>query len=278
MKRKHSDFDAFCDFDAPSYLLTRREAIALVNDGVLAVPEGKTVLDADFAFFLVRSDMPRVQKLIIPASVTDIMSMRGDLSSGPFGYAGNPFSEIVVARRNKRYASEDGVLFTKDMNTLLCYPCGKPGSEYRVPDKVGCIRTDAFMNAEHLERIIFPDPMPRIEHRAFNGCERLDFPDAARIYGSGGEYIIVISTLGLADEPENICYLFLPEAEAIEKTDAGYLREFTAAGGVPVEDHDERVGIMRAFAEESRIYLWDREDDDDTGLRLFIAAYYSDPD
>ena len=90
-----------------SEYFTRNEAVASVKDGVLRIPDNKTVLDPDFAFFVVRKDLPKVHTLIIPASVTTIITMRGDESSGPYGYNDNPFSEIIVEKDNPNYASKN---------------------------------------------------------------------------------------------------------------------------------------------------------------------------
>lgn len=151
----------------------REEAIEYTKDGILTVPEGVTTLDYEFAFFVVRADLPRVHTLIIPKSVTLIESMRGDFSEGPLGYSGNPFAEIVVHPKNQHYASCDGVLFSKDMKTLICYPCGKPDKTYRIPDGVETIEREAFLNAEHLTSVSYPESLQHIEAGAFTGCEHL---------------------------------------------------------------------------------------------------------
>lgn len=49
--------------------------------------------------------------------------------------------EIVVAKDNPVYASLDGVLYSKDMTTLLAYPSGKEDLTYVVPDTVVNINT-----------------------------------------------------------------------------------------------------------------------------------------
>ena len=80
----------------------RNDAIKCTKDEVLVIPEGYTVLDCDFAFFVVREDLPRVKTLWIPASVTYIETMRGDPSCGPYGYKNNPFSEYQYNCNNKK--------------------------------------------------------------------------------------------------------------------------------------------------------------------------------
>ena len=170
---------------------TRAEAVAGVRDGILVIPEGKTSLDFDFAFFVVRDDLPKVHTLVIPSSVTRIASMRGDHSSGPYGYPNNPFSAVVVSEDNPNYASREGVLFTKSLDKLICYPCGKPDRSYSVPAEVKTIGAEAFLNVEHLEQIFFQDGTS-IEEFAFLVCAQIDFPEMVSVYKKGSDYLLAI--------------------------------------------------------------------------------------
>ena len=163
----------------------RNDAIKCTKDEVLVIPEGYTVLDCDFAYFVVREDLPRVKTLWIPASVTYIETMRGDPSCGPYGYKNNPFSDIAVDEDNKVYASVGGVLFSKDMKRLICYPCGKMNTEYHVPEGVEVVESEAFLNVEHLEHVYLTKSLKEIEEGAFKACGKLEetneiraFPDA----------------------------------------------------------------------------------------------------
>lgn len=153
---------------------TREDAIDNTVDGVLRIPEEFTILEVDFAYFVVREDLPRVHTLIIPKTVELIESMRGDYSSGPYGYKDNLFSSIIVDKKNRNYTSEDGVLFSKDMKKLICYPCGRPGSEYIIPEGVEVVKCEAFLNAEHLAKVIVPKSVKCIEEDAFSGCEDIE--------------------------------------------------------------------------------------------------------
>lgn len=164
---------------------TREDAISCSEDLLLSIPEGFTHLEADFAYFVVRSDLPKVKTLVIPASVTCIETMRGDMSSGPFGYENNPFSEIIVDEENDHFTSVDGVLFSKDRKELICYPCGRREKEYHIPEGVEKIAEEAFLNVEHLEYVYMPASVKVVEEGAFKACPRLveteeirAFPDA----------------------------------------------------------------------------------------------------
>ena len=62
---------------------------------------------------------------------------------------------IVVDERNEHYASLDGVLFSKDLKTLIKYPEGKEGN-YRVPDGVEALGDLAFSRADGLTSVSIP--------------------------------------------------------------------------------------------------------------------------
>lgn len=100
------------------YGCTRLESITL--------PEGLESI-GDEAFRHCNS----LKKIEIPASVTSI----GDLAFKQAG--GAHLAEINVAADNKNYSSIDGVLFSKDGKTLICYPTGKVGLRIkcRIPQK-----------------------------------------------------------------------------------------------------------------------------------------------
>lgn len=261
---------------------TRKEAVNYVKEGVLQIPDDKTVLDPDFAFFVVREDLPKVHTLIIPASVTTILTMRGDVSSGPYGYNNNPFSEIIVDSDNPNYASKDGILFTKNMDTLLCYPCGKQAKEYHVPEEVKVIEAESFLNVEHLEKIYFTDHLS-IEENAFCSCNNLHFPDIISIYKNGHRYMVVINDgeyyRPIAKErkryykyDENVNYFEGP----VQKADANDLRVFLEAGGIHVDEHEYRCDVMHKFVEAGTWGLNDWDDDFKSAFKRFVNTFYSE--
>ena len=77
-----------------------------------------------------------------------------------------------VSKSNKKYASKDGVIFTKDMTKLVAYPSSKKG-EYIVPDKVGVICENAFAYSKYLEKVKLSDTVLEIREGAFSACKKL---------------------------------------------------------------------------------------------------------
>lgn len=93
---------------------------------------------------------------------------------------------IHVDAENPWFCSVDGVLFTKDMKTLLVYPNNSHGvtydwtggyathGQYTVPDSVEIINDRAFYKCTGLGAVTFPDHLREIGVRAFTRCENLD--------------------------------------------------------------------------------------------------------
>lgn len=110
----------------------------------------------------------------IPASVTSI---------GDYAFAScTGLTSITVDGSNTSYRSQDGVLFTKDMTTLIYYPEAKTGA-YTIPDGVETIANTAFSQCSGLTAITFPDSVTIIESSAFDSCTgltELKLPSALR--------------------------------------------------------------------------------------------------
>ena len=60
--------------------------------------------------------------------------------------------EINVSLQNKFYTEVDGVLFDKNMETLLVYPGANENEEYIVPDGIRRIDKVAFAGCSNLKK------------------------------------------------------------------------------------------------------------------------------
>ncbi len=110
-----------------------------------------------------------IKKLMIPASVKKI---------GIAGVSGT--YTIQVEKNNKKYKSKNGVMFSKDGKTLVCYPFKKKGNTYRIPKGVKTIGSYAFSsnggwgdNNQYMKKVIMPDSVIVVKKRAFYGAEKL---------------------------------------------------------------------------------------------------------
>ena len=71
--------------------------------------------------------------------------------------------EFQVHPLNQSYTAVSGVLFSKDMQTLVCYPVQKEDSTYIVPNGVTKIAKGAFRaGRKHLQNLFIPDNVTEI--------------------------------------------------------------------------------------------------------------------
>lgn len=101
----------------------------------------------------------------LPASVT---TLDGNVVGGC-----KNLTEITVADGNANYVAVDGVLYTKDMKTIVAYPAGKTDEIFTVPEGVEIIAKGAFFGNEHLKKVILPNGLKTIGDSAFYGCSNL---------------------------------------------------------------------------------------------------------
>ncbi len=147
-----------------------------------AVADDNLTVSGDFSYWLTRDDTVCIEdckaigeKLVIPDTidgkkVTELgpMAFGNDPLSLPFtsielpasiNYISeeNPFmycqrlKEIKVADGCNDFCSEDGVLYTKKKDRLICYPNCKEGDSFTVPEGVETLGTACFYNADFSE-------------------------------------------------------------------------------------------------------------------------------
>lgn len=80
---------------------------------------------------------------------------------------------ITVDGGNPICRSVDGILFNKDMTSLLCYPAGRTQTSYKVPDGVKTIDDHAFSGNDYLTALTIPDSVETIIDNSVEGCDGL---------------------------------------------------------------------------------------------------------
>lgn len=78
----------------------------------------------------------------------------------------------TVNEANENFCSVDGVIYTKDMKTIVFFPPAKDG-EYEVADNVEIIRTKAFYKCSKVTKVTLPDTVKEIQEKAFFRCEAI---------------------------------------------------------------------------------------------------------
>ena len=85
----------------------------------------------------------------------------------------NNLVAINVDENNTAYTSIDGVLYSKSLFFLECYPSGKTQKEFTIPNVVRSIGNCAFENSTNLTTIVIPDNIIGIGMYAFRNCNNL---------------------------------------------------------------------------------------------------------
>ncbi len=155
--------------------------------------------------------------IYIPASVRKI----GDGCFGNNMY----LKKISVAAENENYCSSaNGVLFTKDMKTLIAYPGAKPAETYTIPASVEVIGPAAFSCAILLKTMVLPENVKKIYEDSFEMCliKNLEIYGLEEIPASAF-YHCPLETLVLGDSVKKIGdYAF----------DSNALTEFNVPAGI----------------------------------------------
>lgn len=108
-----------------------------------------------------------IDSVHIPSSTSEI---------GSFAFADCSFiKEFTVDDQNEYYtADKSGVLFTKDMKTLLYYPSSNPQTEYTIPNGVETVSDNAFKYNLNLKKVVIPNSVETVGQYAFAYCIYLE--------------------------------------------------------------------------------------------------------
>jgi len=139
-----------------------------INTGDIVIPE--TVLYSGFTYNVTSigktafSGCNNLTSITIPSGVTSI---------GYQAFSGcTGLIEYLVDSNNSIYSSFEGVLFNKDMDTLIAYPYNK-SPKYTIPSSVTSIGEWAFYDCKGLTSITIPSSVTSIGDYAFYGCTGL---------------------------------------------------------------------------------------------------------
>ena len=185
--------------------------------------EGVPVTEiADFGLFNAES----VEKIVIGKNVQKIggWSMTNEQKLKAF----------EVDSENQYFTAVDGVLFSKDMKTLIYYPPAK-GIEfnnlgeakntvqYTIPDGVETIRTKAFYKCYYVDTIDIPSSVKNIEEKAFHRCNALKqvkIPDSVVTIGKDAfAYCGLLTEVTIPSSVESIgeyAFFNCPKVQKVE--------------------------------------------------------------
>ena len=131
-----------------------------------------------------------IKHLYISSSV-EIIETYQDLERGLFYNPSHTLEEVTVDEENPLYKSVDGIMYSKDGKTLVCYPSGRKDTEFSVPEEVIAIGDKAFCRNFNLEKVILANNIKSIGTNAFAWCNKLkdiELPEGVTTIGSGAFY------------------------------------------------------------------------------------------
>ncbi len=124
----------------------------------------------DYAFYNCKT----IESITLPASVENI---------GYRAFSTCPaLKQIMIDEDNPYYSSYDGVLYTKDMKTLIAVPPAADKNDDAAEDSVNAlyilegvevIGKGAFADCSYIERVVIPSSVISIEKGAFMNCTAL---------------------------------------------------------------------------------------------------------
>ena len=83
------------------------------------------------------------------------------------------FTEFNVYSTNSKFSAKDGVLYSKDLKTLLAYPIAKAQSNFSIPSYVETIATYAFNGCIYLKSLTMWSTIKNLRSGAVINCKSL---------------------------------------------------------------------------------------------------------
>ena len=128
----------------------------------LVLPEGKKGFPFSFPFFM---RLKSTETLCLNTSIKTLPER--------IFTAAESLRSIEVPDENPHFRSIDGVLYSKDGKTLLCYPRMKADRDFSVPEPVEIVAKCAFFRCKRLRSLNFPNTLRSLETRAIVECPNL---------------------------------------------------------------------------------------------------------
>ena len=109
------------------------------------------------------------------------------------------FKNVTVSDASNTFSSIDGVVYSKDGNVLVFYPCGRTAETFVTPNGVTAIGQNAFQSQDYMKQIVLPDTVTAVRDYAFCGCSNLMSVSAPGLTDIGSHAFFGCSSLITAD-------------------------------------------------------------------------------
>jgi len=88
-------------------------------------------------------------------------------------FYGKGIFSVNISKDNPILCSSDGVVYSKDMSQLICYPPAKTDESFKIPETVSEISDYAFYKCTNLKSVEIPESVEYIGDYAFSLCKGL---------------------------------------------------------------------------------------------------------
>ncbi len=173
-----------------------------------------------------------------------------------------------VSENNETFTSVDGVIFSKDMKTLILYPEGRKDTEYTIPDGVEKIKSvgdyPGALNSQSLEKVIIPESVTEIPENTigyYNFIKKEGFvivgklDSAAEKYANENEFefVNIESQNGInsdSDKTTSPSAENPSEATTVPTTNVGVKLEFADNANVDgkIDEENKKVSIVPSLS------------------------------
>ncbi len=190
LKKAKETFDIRLNQAGDEYYIFGVKPLAKITDFTLSIPDSVDAIPVTEIHDAI--DFARYQELNIKIvrlgkNIRYIIgNVKGnDDIHNPYGenifQSANTLVRIEVSAENQTFASVDGILFSKDLKTLIKYPNGKSAGlnesshRYDVPSTVTRLYHHAFYNNRTLESITIGANVEQIGKEALASCAKLSY-------------------------------------------------------------------------------------------------------
>lgn len=96
------------------------------------------------------------------------------LQLNPYYFGHFLYLKNIYVKNSIPYTSLDGVLYSKDNKTIICYPSGRESLTYEINKSVTAIGTGCFNGSVYLETMNLPEGIETIGGSSFFDCRKLE--------------------------------------------------------------------------------------------------------
>ena len=225
---------------------------------ILYVPEKKN--DGEKVISVNTHDNKSIKKIFLPATLK---------SENYLLFRLHELEEVVIAPENPYFSSFEGVIFSKDMTTLIRCPAKKSG-KFVVPASVRTVAEFAFDNDNYcLEEIIFQEGLQRTEQYSLYGTKIVTLPTTLTDIGGirGGTIIRAPKNSAAHHFAVEHHYKFMPTDCPVTWDADKWLKKFHA------ENADYRA-LRREVWENTRAIIEDNDYTLPNGIYVLLRYEY----